>query len=85
MEDLKKQAKMNVLSELIDMMKDKELSDFKGKSSKFLPKEEMSIEIEAKPKDEELLESMPEEFDEISDDEDDVDLEKLKEMYSRLK
>lgn len=86
MEDLKKKAKMSVLEDLISMMKDKEAEDFKGKSSKFLPKAEMTIEVESEEpekEDQEEMFSESEPSEEPQDDEDDI--ERLKEMYSRLK
>lgn len=114
MEDLKKKAKLSVLEDLISMMKDKEAEDFKGKSSKFLPKAEMTIEVEANPEeDDEKMETINrmKEFQNIGErgnnrylrdtkqemqheqdemlskpqDDDEEDIERLKEMYSRLK
>lgn len=82
MEDLKKKAKLSVLEDLISMMKDKEAEDFKGKSSKFLPKAEMTIEVESE---EPEMEDEQDEMFSKSQGDDEDDIERLKEMYSRLK
>lgn len=87
-------AKMNVLQELIEMMKQKEAEEFKGKSSKFMAKPEMEIEVSEEPMDEDEEDteeedsSMPEEQSEMSSEspeEDEDDVEKLKALYARLK
>ncbi|WP_374028331.1 hypothetical protein ACES2J_08340 [Bdellovibrio bacteriovorus] len=98
MEDMKKQAKLNVLQELIEMMKGKETDEFKSKSSKFNESEKPvdTVAIDHIKEMKGMGESGHDRFftppdveqeDMLSkpqgDDEEDV--ERLREMYSRLK
>ena len=97
MEDLKQKAKMSVLQELIKMMDEKESENLKSLSPKFAKVDIQSDDpaLADKLKDK-LTSGMHEDAEEIPEhevsesksfesQEDDEDLEKLKEMYSRLK
>lgn len=88
MQDLKTKAKLSVLQDLIETMKESENSQFKSKSSKFMPKPEQEMSEEMPEMDEEMIPEEMEEKEELfpdEDKEDEDDLERLKELYSRLK
>lgn len=108
MNDINSKAKMSVLQELIEMMKEKEASGFKDKSSKFMAKAEPQVEAEQEESPEDMAEtakrfkefkgmdgaSLEDRFSNSNGitedmnrppDDDDEDIEKLKEMYSRIK
>ena len=88
--DMHSKAKSKVLEELISMMEERELGELKGKSPKFAKVDiksddpELMDEIKDKlmvdePEEEEIDEEVPMET------EDEDDLERLKELYSKLK
>ena len=82
-------AKNKVLEELISMMEDRELSELKGKSPKFakvdIESDDPSIVEDIKDK---LMTDEDEESEELpveSTEEDEDDLQRLKDLYSKLK
>lgn len=90
MEDFKLKAKQKVLEQIMEMMDEKELDGLKSKSPKFMKVEtndpEMAKEVvEGALEDKLKLEDEnPEDKVEEKDMSDD-DLERLKELYSKLK
>lgn len=96
MNDINKKAKMNVLQQIIDMMEDKELNNLKGKSPKFMKVEtndpEMAKQVveEVIPDESEqdlskLKEENSDESPILEEKSEDEDLERLKELYAKLK
>lgn len=78
--DINSQAKAKVLQEIMDLMDEKMSDGLKSKSPKF-----MKLEVEStKPLDEEEKLEAPDLEIEGPSEEDD-DLERLKELYSKLK
>lgn len=89
MEDSKLKAKKAVLEELMAMMDEKMLNGMKSKSPKFMKveiasEEQSSEEGDEVSEDQDPKEEMPE-MAMSKDDEEDEDLERLKDLYSRLK
>lgn len=91
--DIKQKAKSDVLQKLIDMMDDRMVGDLKDKSPKFMKVETNDPEM-AKSVAENALEDNLEENEDPSvvehdepqkEEEDDEDLQRLLEMYSKLK
>lgn len=95
MDELKNKAKMQVLEEIMQMMTDKMDEGLKSKSPKF-----MKVSVMGKDKDsveqgldkaEELMQESDDESKSMfnttpaGESDDDEDLERLKELYSRLK
>lgn len=88
MEDMNKLAKQKILEQIMEMMDEKMADPLKSKSPKF-----MKVEVEAsKPTDMEevdpmadMKESMEEEPSPTMNPSEDEDMERLKEMYERLK
>ena len=87
----KNKIKESVLQELIDLMESKELEGLKSKSPKFA-----KVEVEAEnPEDlqegleaaKDVIEKVPELPNALGKDteDDELDLERLKELYSKLK
>ena len=95
MDGIKLKAKQSVLQNLIELMEEKELGQLKSKSPKF--SKPMESEADASSIADELKSKLMSNEEEVSpvmvgadeseveNPEDDEDLEKLKEMYSRLK
>jgi hypothetical protein len=90
MEDMKLKAKQKVLEQIMEMMEGKELEGLKSKSPKFMKVETNDPEM-AKEVVEGLEDKMPEMeekpmMEELESEEfPDEDLEKLKELYAKLK
>jgi hypothetical protein len=91
--DLQSKAKNNVLEELIKLMEERELGELKGKSPKFakvdIKSDDPEMVDELKEKlmgdcEEEPMEFSKDKFNKEDPKEDD-DLERLKELYSKLK
>ena len=72
--------KSDVLQKLIDLMDERMVGDLKGKSPKF-----MKVETNDPEAAKELIETAAPEMEEGSKDEEDSDMERLKEMYKKLK
>ena len=93
--DMHSKAKNKVLEELISMMEERELGELKGKSPKFAKVDiesddpELMDEIKDKLMGEKEEPSFSneesEEIESEDESEDDEDLERLKELYSKLK
>lgn len=89
MDDMKLKAKEAVLQQIMDLMDEREVGGMKSKSPKFAKVEIESSDpmLAEKLKDKMMdvnAEEMPEETADLPA-EDDEDLERLKEMYARLK
>lgn len=84
--DINQKAKSKVLQQLIEMMDEKMLDDLKGKSPKFAKVDIQSDDPElAENLKDKLVEGIQEEpMDKMHNPEEDEDLEKLMEMYSKL-
>jgi hypothetical protein len=85
MEDIKQKAKQVILQEIMDLMDEKMNDGLKSKSPKFM-KVEVEAESDRMPEELSSMEEPDEsvEKEEVSTDNPD-DLERLKELYSKLK